>query len=292
MPGKMITTLIVGASGLLGRYLLRTASKSHRVIGTCFGNPSTSLLSMDIRDPSQVLETLYRLRPDIVINTAAIGSVDYVEQHPRDGYDVNVGGVRNLLDAVRIIGSHFVHISSNAVFSGDDPPYDEYAELDPINTYGIQKALADEFVFNADGPFLIIRPILMYGWPELGRQNIVTMCLNALEEDRVFRAAEDVITQPLYASDCARAIWQLVSKWSKGVYHIGGETTTSIYQFCTGVASSFGKNVDLIEPVNIESLRLSPRPLNTTFVLDKLYNMGIKPCGAREGLVWMQKERG
>lgn len=274
----------------MGTYLRKTAPKSYDIHAVGFSSPE--LPEMDLRDESQVMSTIYRIRPDVIINAAAIGSVDFVEKHPQEGYAVNVRGVEYLLKAANLVQTRFfVHISSNAVFSGKKPPYQEIDLKDPIVPYGIQKAIADDIVSRSRTPHCIIRPILMYGWPERGRQNLATLCHHTLSQWRRFQAASDVITQPLYAEDCARIIWEMVANRHQGIYHVAGADTVSVYEFCVEIAKTFQLKERLIDKVELSDLRLGKRPGNTTFDTTKIWSMGMRTSGIMVGLASMIGER-
>ena len=78
--------------------------------------------SVDIRDRPAMLRLVAKLKPAVIIHTAAQPSHDLAAAIPFDDFDVNAMGTLNLLEAARLScpESPFVHMSTNKVY-GDRP---------------------------------------------------------------------------------------------------------------------------------------------------------------------------
>lgn len=77
---------------------------------------------IDIRDRQTVMELVKKLKPDVIVHTAAQPSHDLAASRPFDDFDVNAVGTLNLLEANRQTNPEvpFVHMSTNKVY-GDAP---------------------------------------------------------------------------------------------------------------------------------------------------------------------------
>jgi CDP-paratose 2-epimerase len=77
---------------------------------------------LDIRDRQGVLDLVVKLRPSIIVHTAAQPSHDRAAAIPFDDFDTNAVGTLNFLEAARrsCPESPFVHMSTNKVY-GDGP---------------------------------------------------------------------------------------------------------------------------------------------------------------------------
>jgi len=77
---------------------------------------------LDIRDRQGVLALVAKLRPDVIIHTAAQPSHDRAAAIPFDDFDTNAVGTLNLLEAARRHAPEapFIHMSTNKVY-GDRP---------------------------------------------------------------------------------------------------------------------------------------------------------------------------
>lgn len=137
--------IVTGSSGLIGSEVVETFCKDgHEVYGIdnnmrkdFFGpkgdtswnrdrllnaHKNFNHIELDIRDRKAVSKEISRIKPDVLIHTAAQPSHDLAASRPFDDFDVNAVGTLNLLEAVRLTGldTIFVHMSTNKVY-GDAP---------------------------------------------------------------------------------------------------------------------------------------------------------------------------
>jgi CDP-paratose 2-epimerase len=139
---------------------------------------------LDIRDRTGVLELVNRLRPDIIVHTAAQPSHDKAAEIPFDDFDTNAVGTLNLLEAVRRYcpESPFIFMSTNKVY-GDAPNNIKLKELetrwefDDFNfVNGIDESFSiDQSKHSLFGASKVSADIMVQ---EYGRYfNIPTVCL-------------------------------------------------------------------------------------------------------------------
>lgn len=292
MVGKR-SVLITGASGLLGKYLIETAPSGIDAVGTWFTSFMPNGYRIDITDKVIVNRVFDRVRPHAVIHCAAIGSVDYCETHWQSAWDVNVEGFSNILEAAEAYRAKVVFVSSNAVYAGDAAPYTEESARIPVNRYGAMKREAEDLLLNYHRDYLIVRPIMLYGWPPVGgRSNWVTRVLESLRNENMTYIVDDTLTQPTYAEDCAKAIWCLLHTGKCGVYNIAGMDRMSLYDMAICVACAWGLDGKSIHPVKSSFFKdLAPRPKDTTYDLTKLWDLDIpeiRPSGLVDGLERMK----
>lgn len=293
------TVLITGGTGLLGKTLLETAPADVRAIGTTHRRPAPEalrdrFLPLELTDRSSVERLFEEARPQAVIHTASIGEVDEAERDPGRVRAVNVEGTRLILDACRRSGAALIFISSNAVFDGTSAPYREDAPLKSVNRYGQIKIEAERLLGPSGVPHLIVRPILMYGWPlEGGRENAVTRWLQGWERGRPAPVAEEIVSMPLWVGDCACAVWTGLARGKRGIVHVGGPNRVTMVEFAREVCRCFRHDEHLVQPVSSGTFgHLAPRPRDTSFDLTRLrQEFGIEPLGIREGLTRMRRQR-
>lgn len=290
--------LITGGTGLLGVAIQRFAPKNMQ--GFSIYYPERSLpvqlpfpiLAADVTSRQQMQSVFEWAKPDVVIHTAAIGSVDYAEQHKEFTQMVNVGGTKIVADLCEKWNSRLIYISSNAVFDGLSPLYGETDETNPINYYGRLKVEAENVVIKSNVSWAIIRPILMYGWPYPGeRGNLVTAWVQLLREGESINVVDNVYSKPLYSNMCAEAIFAGIEKNMNGIFHVAGGDHVSLFDFAVITANVFGLDSTLINPVPDTFFNdLVPRPRDTSFDTAKIEReLGIKLTSLQEGLVQMRE---
>ena len=252
------------------------------------------ILATDVTDRMQMQSVFEWAKPDLVIHTAAIGSVDFAERNREQTRKVNVCGTEVVAQLCQIFKSRLIYISSNAVFDGRTPFYSETAPVNPINTYGQFKVEAENIVRESNIPWAIVRPILMYGWPYHGeRDNPVVWWVRSLENGKPIKVVDNVFSKPLPAWSCAEVAWALIQQKRTGIYHAAGRDHISLYQFALLTAEIFGLDANLITPVpDSFFLEIAPRPQDTSFDTSKMENeLGVKTIGVKDGLVRMKSER-
>lgn len=85
---------------------------------------------VDIRNRQSIFDLVKKIKPGVIIHTAAQPSHDKAADIPFDDFDTNAVGTLNLLEAVRQIcpDSPFIHMSTNKVY-GDAPNKIKLKEL-------------------------------------------------------------------------------------------------------------------------------------------------------------------
>ena len=169
--------LITGSNGLLGQKLIEALKNQHEVlatsIGDCIIGDTTGFLyqSLDITDRSSVIKTFENFNPDVVINTAAMTDVDGCEEKKELCDKVNVAAVGYLRDECEKYSSHFIHISTDFIFDGEEGPYSETDEPNPLSYYGLSKLKSEQLLYDSTINWTILRTIILYGTAENLQRN-------------------------------------------------------------------------------------------------------------------------
>ncbi|RKZ26876.1 SDR family NAD(P)-dependent oxidoreductase [bacterium] len=271
--------LVIGASGLVGGYILKEArKKGYEVLGTCFSSTKEGLIQLDIRKKDEVFKVISDFNPDTVILPAAYASVDGCEENPELSYGINVVGTANVAEASR--GRRFIYFSTDYIFDGKKGPYPEDAYPGPLSTYGLHKLIGEYEVLRRHDRPSIVRTAWVYGWGGK-RLGFVLHVIKSAKEGRKFYAAVDEYGTPTYAGDIAERIFDV----PPGIKNISGKTFVSRYEYALLVCEAFGLPVDVVVPVKADELpRKAKRPEKAGL---------IDPDGMelREGLGRMKNER-
>lgn len=290
----MQKVLITGANGFVGHYLSALlVAQNFTVLATGTGAcrlaikaPNFSYAPLDITDAAAVKVFLQNEDPQVVVHAAAMTKPDECELAPQKAVDVNVGGTENLLQAAQGTGAYFLYISTDFVFAGTKKIYTETDEADPVNYYGYTKWEAEKKVEAYNGKWAVARPVLIYGAPQAGRQNILTVVANALKERKSLKLFTDQQRMPTYVEDLTWALWRLIEQKSSGIFHFCGKDVLSPYEMGLAVAAYFSMDASLIEPVTATEFKQpAKRPPQTFFDLSKAASvLGYSPTSFAEGL--------
>ena len=94
--------LLIGSKGQLGITLQAQLGNQFDVINTVYStNKMSDSHSLDVTDRENVSESLALIKPDIIINCATYSDVDKSEVNRSQAHDVNVSGVKNLINYSR-----------------------------------------------------------------------------------------------------------------------------------------------------------------------------------------------
>jgi len=289
--------VITGVTGLLGKHLVTRCPPATEIHGLSRGNWPAELESLctmhevDLLAHEATFDLLELLAPDVVIHAAAEGRVDMVQGKISEHEALNVEMGRKLAEFCTRRNIRFVFISSNAVFGGSKVRYSDDSEFDPVNDYGVLKGKAEAAVLQANPSALILRPILMYGWPfSSGRQNPAVQWVKSLREGVPVSVVDDVWTQPLAAWDCADAVWSGAASHLNGGVNVSGGESSSLYEFALKTAAVFDLDTSLVLAISSADLpQLAPRPINTEFDLIRLRNdLHVNPNSLQEGLEFLR----
>lgn len=287
--------LITGSNGLLGQKIVDYCLQNNiHFLATSQGEnryskiKNDSYLSMDISNENEVENVVKEYQPDTIINTAAITNVDFCESNHDLCDRVNVSGVKVLADVCSRHNSQLIHLSTDFVFDGENGPYKETDERNPLSYYGNSKLKSEEVLQNHFyNNWAILRTIIVFGIGEnMSRSNIVLWAKSALEKGDELTIVDDQFRAPTFAEDLAKACMFAAEKKARGIFHISGPETFSILELVNRVAKSFGLEATSVKPISSSSLnQAARRPPRTGFDISKARNiLGYNPLSFEESL--------
>ncbi|MEJ8758077.1 SDR family oxidoreductase [Pontibacter sp. H259] len=288
--------LITGSNGLLGQKLaeLLLTQPDVEMLATSRGEnklaailPEVPFAPMDVTDTAQVDEVVSQFRPTHIIHTAAMTNVDQCETDREGALQQNRDAVQYLVDACEKYNVHLIHVSTDFIFDGEDGPYSEDAEANPVNFYGETKRLAEEIVKKATCKWAILRTVLVYGVAhDYGRTNIVLWVRDSLQAGKVIKVVDDQFRTPTLAEDLAQGCWLAAKHDAEGIYHVSGSEMLTPYDMAMQVAEYFNLDKSLIDKADGSTFtQPAKRPPKTGFNISKAKNeLGYMPHTFSEGI--------
>jgi len=235
---------------------------------------------IDITDRGKVEAVLAQVDPNVVFNAAAYNQVDVAEKEPQSAFVANALGVRNLALACRQVDARLVHFSTDYVFDGmagrayteEDPPH-------PLGAYAVSK-LAGELYAQAylDRP-LIVRTSGVFGPGGLktNRGNFLELMLRLAARGQPIRVVEDHFASPTYAPYLASRTIDLLEHDQSGIFHVGGGTTISWFNFARLIFEMAGLEPHLQATNEREYRTAARRPKYSALSNGKMEAAGIAP---------------
>lgn len=275
----MKKAIIFGSNGLLGQNLIKKFSGHYSIYASSFEkenyNPELTLdyRQVDLTVRSKVKEYVEEIQPDLIINAAAFTDVDKAEIERESCWNVNVRAVENIMESAVFIKPVIVHISTDYVFDGTEAPYREIDKPNPRGNYARSKMASENIVRSGKLEYILCRTQILYGTGKNIRPNFVTWVIDQLKHGKPIRIVSDQIGSPTYAPDLCEAVLRLLQNEAYGLFHISSPDSISRYDFSLKIADIFGLDQKLITKITTDELKQqSPRPMDSTFIIDKLVN--------------------
>lgn len=291
----MATLLVVGGNGLLGSKIVAAARKEHEVVAThrtaaspIEGVEWIELHKEKIEDDRAIVK---RVRPDLIVDTAALHDVDRCEEDRERAWQVNAAATAALASAAHAHGGRYLFVSTDFVFDGARGRYRESDTPAPVNYYGVTKVAGEKGTLDADANNQVVRPSVIYGWDST-RMNFATWLLTSLRDRKEVRIVTDWYGSPTWADDLARAVLRLLKVPAGGAFHLAGPDRLSRYEFALRLAKAFRLEANLIKPVTAaEFARKAARPMDSSLVNVRAAEHGIHGTSVEEGLKQMHSQQ-
>lgn len=279
--------LITGASGLLGKAILRRLSRSAELTGLSRSGAHPTV-RCDLTNPSQVAAIL--TQPwDLVIHAAAFSDVDGCEADPERAYGANAQATRTLAALCASRKIPLIHISTDYVFPGTaQRPYAETDPTFPINIYGLTKLHAEHYVLSSSYRTVVVRTSWIFG--DGAPHNFVNAVIDRLTKEKRASVLNDQTDCPTYADDLADALGLIANRIIEGpdrlpadrVLHYCNRERTTRFEMTKAIAAHLKLDpcaVGILKPEQLPR-RLALRPLSSELSTERyreLFRTEIRP---------------
>lgn len=267
--------LVSGSSGLLGsEIMLEAEKKSIQSIGFSRYPSNKNSFEADLLNENDFAK-IAKLNFDCIIHTAAWRDPDQCEKDKETCKKINVIATERLAKIAKAKKALFFHISTDYVFSGENPPYDENTPPSPVNFYGETKAQAEEIVRKTDN-FIILRIPLLYGLAAgLENSALLKNSLDALASKKEWLMEDSIVRYPTFTGDVAKAIFFLIKKKSQGIFHFSGQDKTSRYRITIDIAKILSVPSDNIVRMEQPPPSETKRPKDSHLSMNKILAAGF-----------------
>ncbi len=266
--------LVLGSTGLVGSAFLNRYRKSIITAGR-----SSCDLTIDLTDKNQIKKIIKGTPANVVVNFAAYTNVDETEKQKNNlkspAYILNAKVPEWLSGACRKYRKHFIHISTDYVFDGnqDNRPYLETDAAAPVDSWYCQtKRLGEtkiEKVFGNKNHWTIVRISFPYTEIFKRKLDIARTVIDRLKKGLTYSGVVDEKIKPTHVNEIASAVNLIAKKQAYGIYHVAGDWPGGFitpYDFAVKIAVENHLDPSLIKKVAFEQFiktRISLRPKHT-----------------------------
>ena len=261
----MLTTVVLGGTGFLGAHVVAAAFSRFQhsadsadpggppVVGVgrepdraprfCDPRDGPRWHAADLAPPGAVTELLDEFSPALVLNLAALSSVDTCAADRTLARRLNTELPAEVAEWCARHAARLVHVSTDLVFGARPTPAQGLTEEDetaPLSTYGESKAAGERAVLAAHPRALVVRLPLLYGNSGGRGRGASDSLLEAVAEDHHPPLFEDEWRTPLEVTNAAQALVELLHTQAHGLLHVAGPERVSRLELGLAVLRAMG----------------------------------------------------
>lgn len=273
--------LITGATGFVGSNISAVlAARGYDVVAGVRSERVLPWPSLEMPYADEAALALALRGFDAVVHCAIANDFERLQADRRYAHESYVGLTSRLTRASNAVGAQFIFISSDWVFDGTGHLVPEDEPVNPVNFYGLLKALSEQVVLDLQPGGAICRVggvmgenRLHSGGPrsqDVGFGYFVASMVHALKQGSPFTVWEppgvnEVATIAL-ASEIGAGIDRVLTTQAAGIYHLVSDEPVTRFGLATAAARIFGLDADLLHsgPVPVKSRFPAPVPIDTS----------------------------
>ena len=155
--------LLTGASGLLGRAIVRSMKDHCSLYACAYSRSNDNLHKLNLLNSDEVTQMIESVQPHFIIHAAAERSPDVCENDHATTDAINIQATSHLAQCAKAIGATLIYISTDYVFDGTKPPYHTDDSANPLNYYGASKLAGEKAVLESGAKAIVLRVPVLYG---------------------------------------------------------------------------------------------------------------------------------
>lgn len=220
--------LILGASGLVGKSLLKELNKNYDVYGTYRNNKlySTNLFYYDMSNLNKITDILVDVKPSKIVYCLT------------GNYNTELALINKLINYLSLMNGKLYFCSTANVFDGDTTkPHLNSHELIAKSEYGKFKIECEKTISKGLRDKGIIFRLPMIWGRECPR---IKSLVNSLEYDEEIDVLANLYINTNTDEMLARQIHYIISNDLKGIFHLGGYETINHYEFVKEIIVKLG----------------------------------------------------
>ena len=309
---------VTGGTGFIGSNIVKVFAECHGATVHCPvhsfvpDNPQGYTTEpLDLLDADAVRASVARFEPDVIVHSMILNDLAGIYGQRELAWRSYVDATLTLAEAANRAGAKLIVVSTDWVFDGTQAGADELTPPNPVNYYGVLKALSEQAALLQTDRAAVARVSAVNGvhWArdemprgqDPGYGYFVTTVLDAVSQGEAFGVWEgddiNMTATPSLASECAEAMWMIAANDdADGIFHCCGAEPAGRMELAQMACDVFGHDPSLLRSVPPDSEMMASMggariPYDTTLRTPRTREiLGYEPLGTRELLARFKQE--
>ena len=269
---------IAGCGGMLGEAVYQRFSESYEVKATDIDINTDWLSYADVRDYDEIRKSIVEYNPDLIINLAALTSLEYCEKNQEEAWLTNALGPENIGLIAKELEVPVVYISTAGIFDGKQEYYNDFDKPNPLGIYAKSKYHGELFTQTLPKHYIFRAGWMMGAGPKKDKKFINKIFKQIIEGKKELHVVDDKLGTPTYTNSFANGIFEIVKTNQYGLYNQVCNGDCSRYDVAKEFVKLLGLESDIIvtkvDSDFFKSEYFAPRPYS-----EKLVNMKLNARG-------------
>ncbi len=198
-----------------------------------------NIVSCCVTDAAVLQKICTHFNPTHLIHAAGVCDLDVCEERPHWAHTLNTQSAE-IIASIFGTNSHIFHLSTDLVFSGNNPPPKGYAEtdpIDPISVAGKTFARGEEAILKCPNA-CIVRLGLPLAESLTGDKGALDWIGSRFRKNLPVTLFTDEYRSAIRSHEINEFISALLINNAKGIYHCGGIQPLSLFEIGTMILTS------------------------------------------------------
>ena len=220
--------LIFGTSGFLGSYLFDKLKKTLNVFNT-----GKKKRTIDLTNFDEVEKKIINIKPNLIINSAGLTSIEECEQNIKKSKKINVDFLNQifLIKKKHDLNFNLIHFSTDQIYNPKkNIKNSEKNEFMPINVYSKHKLMSEKICFRNKA--LVFR-VNLIGKSHHKKDKFTDWIFNNFSKNNKINGFIDSFYSPLCVDTISNIILKTIKKkyyLFSGIYNLGSNDGISKYK--------------------------------------------------------------
>jgi len=276
----MIKVLLLGSSGILGKYLYNELKNTKKI---SLFHSGLSNRKFDFTKKIHLENLIIKKKPDLIINTIGFTDIEKCEKLPGISKKINFGIVQNIfnLKNKKKLNFNLIHISTDQLYNKKKfRENTENSKIFLMNNYCKHKRMSEIICIKNNS--LVLRTNF-FGKSLSKKKSFSDWVISAFKSKKKIYLFDDVYFNPLRIKTIAKILSIIIKRkqyLNTGIYNLGSKDGVFKNDFAIQIAKKMKIFHTNYVNINVNKLLKVKRSLNMFMNIDKFekkFNINLPP---------------